>query len=109
MPGYHSAIPAVEWASASVLPVTQVSVMSAVTSVSALRPRLMLSAGAALRLHASSTNVMGSPRLILHFVLGPRNLPEGLPSFSYNGSPGSHRANLGFQCSSGSSLPATRG
>ena len=43
MPGYRSAIPAVEWASASVLPVTQVTVMSEVTCVSAPRGGVMLS------------------------------------------------------------------
>jgi ectoine hydroxylase-related dioxygenase (phytanoyl-CoA dioxygenase family) len=31
-----------------------------------------------LLLHASSKSVIDSPRRVLHFVFGPRNLPEGL-------------------------------
>jgi ectoine hydroxylase-related dioxygenase (phytanoyl-CoA dioxygenase family) len=31
-----------------------------------------------LLLHASSRSVIGSPRRVLHFVFGPKNLPEGL-------------------------------
>src|SRR6202034_265236 len=32
------------------------------------------------RIHASSTSVIGSSRHVVHFVLGPRNLPERLRS-----------------------------
>jgi hypothetical protein len=71
VPGYHSAIPAVEWAGASVLPVTQVIVMSEVTSVSAPRGGLMLSGRCCFAASRVIQELIGSSRRVLHFVLGP--------------------------------------